>query len=231
VDNHEATQTRNIELNEEQIVDYLKNHPDFFLKREDLLTEMQLAQDKGNAVSLVERQVSVLRDRNTEMRSRLSHLMEHAGKNDELLDKTQALVLTLLETQSLDKLVTTLQDELVAEYDIDYAKLTLFGNKPGIASRMVTADEAYQTIPGLLKNNKATCGVVRDEEAEFLFDKQSPELGSAAVIPLNYGQALGVLAIGSRDEHYFQSDMGTLFLSYIANIMSRLLLPHLADAK
>jgi uncharacterized protein YigA (DUF484 family) len=216
-----------IELSEEQIVQYLKNHPGFFLKREDLLTELQLSQDRGNAVSLVERQVSVLRERNMDMRSRLSLLLDNAGKNDALLEKTQNLILALLEAKDLDKLVSTLQDKLVREFDIDFARLTLFGNNNGFNSRIVNADEAYQAIPALLRNNKATCGAIRAEEAQFLFGEQASDVGSAAVTPLNYGQALGVLAIGSKDSQYFHSAMGTMFLSYIANVMGRLLLPYL----
>lgn len=229
MENHEATQ-HTPELSEEQVVEYLKQHPDFFLEREDLLTEMQLAQDKGNAVSLVERQMAVLRDRNQEMRVRLGDLMDNAGKNDQLIGNTQSLVLHLLEAKTLDRLITSLQVELEASFDIDVARVTLFGTpNDEVVSRLVETDEAYKAIPGLLKNDKATCGVLRDEETTFLFQEQAFEVGSAAVIPLNFGQALGVLAIGSRDEHYFQSGMGTLFLSYIANVLSRLLTPHLVD--
>lgn len=225
MDNQETTSA--IDLSEDQVVQYLKNHPGFFLRREDLLTELQLSQDRGNAVSLVERQVSVLRERNMDMRARLSSLLENAGKNDQLLEKTQGLVLALLEARSLETLITTLQNHLTGEFDIDFARLTLFGQNNRAAVITVNADDAYQAIPGLLKNNKATCGVLRDEEAAFLFAEQAKAVGSAAVIPLTFGQALGVLAIGSKDDHYFHSDMGTLFLSYIANVLSRLVQPYL----
>jgi uncharacterized protein YigA (DUF484 family) len=33
----------------------------------------------------------------------------------------------------------------------------------------------------------------------------------------------GVLAIGSRDPQHYKSSVGTLFLSYIADVLSRLL--------
>ena len=229
MESNEAAQSTAMELTEEQVVQYLKNHPGFFLKRTDLLSELQLSEDRGNTVSLVERQVSVLRERNMDMRARLSGLLEHAGKNDLLLEKTQAMILALLEAKSADKLVQILERQLTQEFDIDFARLSLFGNNCAIRSRQVPADQAYQAIPGLLRNNQATCGVLRAEEADFLFPEQGSELGSAAVIPLNFGQALGVLAIGSRDRHYFHSDMGTLFLSYIANVMARLLKPYLVD--
>ena len=45
--------------------------------------------------------------------------------------------------------------------------------------------------------------------------------GSAAIVQLGHGDLLGLLAIGSKDPERFSSDMGTLFVRYIGDILAR----------
>ncbi len=218
------------EPGEEQVVAYLKRHPGFFLKREDLLLELELAHPSGSAVSLLERQVSLLRERNMDMRQRLAGLVENARRNDQLFERTRALVLALLEAHNPDAIAETFREHLLGEFGVDFATLTLFGNPQrhrGLRQRVVPVAEAHGHIDGLLKSGRAVCGVLRDEELRFLFGEQAAEVGSAAVVPLSFGHPLGVLAIGSRDPNHFRSSMGTLFLGYIAEVMNRILPRHL----
>ena len=90
-----------LSLSPEQVAAYLHAHPEFFVDRDELLGEMRIPHQPGDAVSLVERQVRLLRERNIEMRHRLSQLMDVARDNDRLFDKTRRLVLDLLDAASL----------------------------------------------------------------------------------------------------------------------------------
>jgi hypothetical protein len=224
--NDTADNNNALELSEEEVAHYLKNHPGFFLNRGDLLCEIELAHPSGGAVSLLERQVSLLRERNMDMRSRLSNLLDNARNNDRLFEKTKALVLKLVEAEQLDKAVHSCVQGLLRDFSMDFASLTLFADPArhkAHKSRFVKLEEARQVIPGLLKNNNATCGVLRPAELQFLFPTNAKQIGSAAVVPLNHNGPIGVLAIGSRDVHYFRSSMGTLFLGYIAEVLNRTL--------
>jgi uncharacterized protein YigA (DUF484 family) len=196
------------EPNADQIAAYLRRHPDFFLKRPDLLMDIEVAHPSGGAVSLLERQVSVLRERNMDMRHRLNNLLDTARTNDRLFEQTKQLVLHLLEAQTLDQIVDTFVNSLQKDFEV---------------ARVVVLGEARAQIDGLLKSSKAVCGVLRPEEVQFLFPDHARQIGSAAVVPLTYGYPLGVLAIASTDAHYFRSSMGTLFLGYIAEVLNRLL--------
>lgn len=230
IDNKPATNHDERDITEDDIALYLKNHPGFFLKRDDLLLELELAHPSGQAVSLLERQVSLLRERNMDMRNRLTNLLDTARGNDQLFDRTKQLVLALIEAQGLDAIVNTFNRSLLTDFDVDFSSVTLFGQPEqhqSLSSRMVAVDDAYQRIPGLLKSNNATCGVLRPEELQFLFMDQAPMVGSAAVIPLSFGNPLGIIAIASKDPKHFRSSMGTLFLSYIAEILNRILPKHL----
>jgi uncharacterized protein len=214
------------EPNADQIAAYLRRHPDFFLKRPDLLMDIEVAHPSGGAVSLLERQVSVLRERNMDMRHRLNNLLDTARTNDRLFEQTKQLVLHLLEAQTLDQIVDTFVNSIQKDFEVDFASMVLIGNPSahrGVRARVVVLGEARAQIDGLLKSSKAVCGVLRPEEVQFLFPDHARQIGSAAVVPLTYGYPLGVLAIASTDAHYFRSSMGTLFLGYIAEVLNRLL--------
>ena len=71
----------------EAVAAYLRAHPEFFVDHDELIPELRIPHQPGTAVSLVERRS--LRERNIEMRHRLSQLMDVARDNDRLFDKTR----------------------------------------------------------------------------------------------------------------------------------------------
>ncbi len=213
-------------LEPEQIAAYLREHPDFFIDHQDLLGDMTLPHETGVAVSLVERQVSILRERNMDMRHRLSKLLDNARENDKLFDKTKRLLLSLLECQDFGDIIDALYYSFDKEFHIDATSLILFGNPdkvPSSQARVVPLAQAREFVGPLIKNNRAICGVIPKEEIEFLFFEHAKRVASVAAVPLVHGSAFGVLAIGNKDPHYYRSSMGTLFLGYIAEVLNRLL--------
>jgi uncharacterized protein YigA (DUF484 family) len=222
-------------ITHEEVELFLRDHPDFFLSRNGLLADLNLPHESGSAVSLVERQVSVLRERSRDLRKRLSDLLETARENDRLFQKTQDLVLGLLEAENLDDVATTVQSSLRDAYQVDTNALILFGNPEHLShvnARVVPIDEAHRHVGVIMNSNKAICGVLREAEMAFLFPDTPRSVGSAAVTPLqNYASGhqgpIGLLAIGSFDPDRYRSSMGTLFLSYIAEVLNRILPRHL----
>ncbi|HBD12033.1 MAG TPA: DUF484 domain-containing protein, partial [Porticoccaceae bacterium] len=90
------------ELSARQVSEFLLENPDFFSRHPDLVADLELPHESGKAVSLIERQISVLRERNMEMRQRLNSMLESAQANDKLFEKTKRLVLSLLDASTLD---------------------------------------------------------------------------------------------------------------------------------
>lgn len=212
------------ELDSEQVAAYLRRHPEFFVDHEELITELRIPHQPGEAVSLVERQVKLLRERNIEMRHRLSQLMDVARDNDRLFDKTRRLVLALLDANSLDEVVSAVEDSLRHEFQVPFVSLILFSENGLPVGRCVSSAEAHQAIGGLLAGGKTVCGVLRPNELSFLFgDDDAAQIGSAAVVSLTHQGLHGVLAIGSSDPQHYKSSLGTLFLAYLAEVIARVL--------
>lgn len=214
-------------LNSESVAAYLRQHPEFFVDHEELIPELRIPHQPGEAVSLVERQVKLLRERNIEMRHRLSQLMDVARDNDRLFDKTRRLVLDLLDANTLEEVVGAIEDSLRHEFQVPFVSLILFSDSTLPVGRSVSSAEAHQAIGGLLVAGKTICGVLRAHELEFLFGaEEGTKVGSAAVVSLNHQGQHGLLAIGSPDPQHYKSSLGTLFLSYIAEVLARVLPRH-----
>src|SRR5690625_3893495 len=118
-------------LTADAVADYLKNHPGFFQARDDLLLSLELTHPHGGAaISLLERQVSILRERNMAMRERLASLVDNARRNDRLFDQTRQLILALLETTPRAAPAAALAPGLIRDFDVDFVGLILFRSPP-----------------------------------------------------------------------------------------------------
>ena len=212
-------------ISDAEVARYLSETPDFFERHSDLLADLLLPHDSGNAISLVERQVAVLRERNMDMRHRLSKLLDNARDNDKLFDKTKRLVLALLEGRKAEDTINSLFYSFDKEFQIHFTRLVLFRPQAGKIgqARCVNLNDARIPLAKILKTQKAMCGQLGNEEKAYLFGEQAPLVGSAALVPLMHGTCFGILAVGNRDANYYRSSMGTLFLSYIAEILNRTL--------
>lgn len=206
------------------IKDYLQNNPNFFDDYPDLLELIRLPHDSGAAISLVERQVSLLRERNLEMKQRINSLLDAAKINDKMFEKTKRLVISLLDATDLAMVVDTLSQSLGTDFQVEFHSLILFGDKqsiPACNTKVVGMDQANSQIGTLLRTNRPICGILGSDELNFLFGDQATEVGSVAAVPLSHGATFGLLAIGNSDPNYYRSSMGTLFLSYIAEVLNR----------
>ena len=206
------------------IAAYLEAHPDFFVEHEELLPALRIPHQRGDTISLVERQMKILRERNIEMRHRLSQLMDVARDNDRLFDKTRRLILALMDATSLEDLVMSVEDSLRQDFQVPFVSLILFGDNAMPVGRWVSAGEAQTAIGGLLTEGKSVSGSLREHELDFLFgEEQRKQIGSTAVVAISHQGIHGILAIASRDPQHYKSSVGTLFLSYIAEVMGRVL--------
>src|SRR5690606_41365791 len=79
----------------EAVAAYLSAHPEFCVDHDELILDLRIPHLPGCAVPLVERQVKLLRERNIQMRHRLSQLMDVGRDNDRRFDKTRRRVRAL----------------------------------------------------------------------------------------------------------------------------------------
>lgn len=209
-------------LSKEQVAGFLAQNPDFFSEYEYLLEILTVPHLTGSAVSLVERQSSLLRDKNKQLTLHLSDLCDAARHNDTQFEKTKRMVLALLDAQTLDDLGDALEESLCRDFYGDATSLILFAEQQiTVNNRRMMPREMAGIVEPLMVSAEPSCGHLSAAANHFLFESRSGMIQSAAVIPLVKGETIGLLGIGSYDADYFQSSQGTLFLSYVGEVLSR----------
>ena len=216
------------ELSERAIQDYLEAHPDFFERHSALLSQLELPHGAGGAVSLVERQVSMLRQKELKLERQLKELIEVARANDVLSAKIHQLTLQLLATKDLQTSVKAIEEAMRSGFGADHAILVLFGDADlfgdidaGRFFRVIDrGDGSLGPFDTFLNGSGPRCGQVRDSQRDFLFHDDADEIGSVAMLPLGPGSEIGLLTISSADEQRFHPAMGTDFLSRIGELVS-----------
>jgi uncharacterized protein YigA (DUF484 family) len=218
---------------EESIAAYLRDNPDFFDRHPQLLETLVVPHSCGGAVSLVEYQVSVLRDQVHEMRRRMQSLANNARDNEALSQRLHQLTLSLVECTRLDEVLTNLYQAMCEDFKADYAAIRLFADPvsdgdQGLGEFVGKRSEALELFTQVLASNKPICGHFKEGQLAFLFPENGAEIGSGALVPLGLNARFGVLAIGSRDAQRFHPGMGTIFLRQLGDIVSRILQPYVS---
>ena len=113
-------------LTDEDIERYLSTHPDFFERNIDLLESLSIPHDTGGAVSLIERQVDVLRNKNEQLERKLIDLVQVARDNEGLSTRLHRLALGLMEADGIDDVISTTKDLLRNEFPSTHVVIRLF---------------------------------------------------------------------------------------------------------
>ena len=220
---------------ERDIVRYLRDHPDFFERHQGLLADMLLPHETGGAVSLLERQVSVLREQRDDNKKKLQQLIKTAQKNEQLNNHVNALILALLDATSLEEVLEVVRTRLANDFDAEAVVVRLFNTGHPTMTRLPELVDWSEPVLGafekVIDGRKPVCGALKPGQLDALFSDQSDNIVSAALIPLvesaSSSKCYGMLAIGSPDRNRFRADMGTVFLSQLGKVLTRVMKQHL----
>ncbi len=211
-----------------EIADYLQHNTDFFERHAALLTKLKLPHGRGTAtVSLVERQVSALREKNQSLEARLRELIDVARGNDVLAAKIHRLACRLVRARNADTLLDSMETSLREDFGASEWLLLLAPSRPtGFANidsrhlRLIdpSAPE-LKMFETLFESARPRCGQIRDSQRDFLFGAGTIEIGSAALVPLGKEIGFALLAIGSPDAQRFHPAMSTDFLARIGDLV------------
>ncbi len=216
------------DMSEQAIQDYLAEHPDFFERHKSLLSRLELPHGAGGSVSLVERQVSMLRQKELKLERQLKELIQVARANDVLAAKIHQMTLQLLSARDLQGSVVAIEQAMRSGFEADHSVLVLFGDATlfedidgGRFFRVTDRDDkSLGPFETFLKGNGPRCGQVRDAQRDFLFRDDAAEIGSVALVPLGDKAQIGFLAIGSVDADRFHPGMSIDFLARVGDLVA-----------
>jgi len=202
------------------VVEFLGRNPRFFDTHPEVLAQIEVGHQAVGAVSLIERQVAVLRDQATQLRGRIKELAEIARDNDALIAKLHRLNLELVKCGNLDAYFTVLIQGLEENFGADAASVRLLvdagaGSRPELVGRSVSGWQLFESI---LARRKPVCGRFNTQQLEFLFGSRAEPIKSVAVVPIADLQAVGLIAVGSVDPERFRAGMSTAYLCYLGEM-------------
>jgi uncharacterized protein YigA (DUF484 family) len=186
---------------------FLEQHPDFLVEHPDLLETLQVPHSiDGGAVSLVERQVQVLRERQAASRQRLAELVRNARDNETLVGRVHALALRLLHARDAGAVAAQVEASMHED----------FGVRP---ARLLAPAAVPPAVRALVVSGKPRCSQLREDDRVALLGDAATGVASMALVPLGAGCDHGLLALGSEDAARFHPGMGTDFLERIAELV------------
>jgi uncharacterized protein len=217
------------QTDEERIERYLGLNPDFFERHQPLLARMRLPHMRtGSTVSLVERQVEVLRDQKSDADKRLSEFIAVARANDQLADRIHRFTRRLVRAPNAVAALNALEASLREDFDAFQSVLLLTAPIESLRTgehepflRAVSPDDAnIKTFEALLSTGKPRCGQVRDSQRDYLFGPEAASIGSVALVPLGENGSIGLLALGSAERERFHPGMSTEFLKRMGELIT-----------
>jgi uncharacterized protein len=211
---------------EESVARYLQQNPEFFERHQALLARLRLPHSRGGStISLVERQIEVMRERHAALEQKLAELVRVARDNDAVADRFHRFARRLLRAESRETALAEIEASLRDDFDAFHSVLLLVSEKPQESMqrfpRAVTPDDPnLKSFESLFASAKPRCGQVRDSQRDFLFGSDANDIGSVALVPLGEKGSLGLLALGSTERDRFHPGMSTEFLARMADLIA-----------
>jgi hypothetical protein len=211
----------------QDVIDYLRANPSFLDQHPQLLSELTIPHETGATVSLVERQIGVLREENARLKKQFEDLIRHARHNEQLTHKIHALVLNLMNAVGPQAIFASLERGLRADFGADRVESLIFADTAavdgeGLAPFVGVNSPARSAFAPVIGSRCSACGILEDEQLAA-FDAGFK--GSAVVMPL-IGQGWdGVIVCASNDAGRYSADMGTELLDYLREVAALLIAP------
>jgi uncharacterized protein YigA (DUF484 family) len=213
-------------LTDEDIAGWLRANPDFFQRNGELLATLRVPHATGGAVSLIERQIEVLREKNQTADARFQELVGIARANEQLAERIHRFTRRLMRAPTRRAILTQIEQGMREDFDVTPTVLILFGTRADadVGLRFVrqvpAEDPNLAGFDSLFASGKPRCGQIRDTLREFLFGPDdAASVGSVALVPLVDDKPIGLLALGSLNSQRFHPGMSTDFLARLGELI------------
>lgn len=214
-------------LNDQQVIQYLKEHPDFFIRHANYVEQMQVPHPVRSTVSLVEWIMSRQRNRIHYLEEDMRLLIEQATENETLFSQLLLLISQLSSSDSLNQMLERL-NLWVKGLGLYSVQLRLFSDRWQLQPPLAAQDLALsrQTFEHFriqrMGNDNHYLGTINGQEMMLLMPNVRRS-GSIALSMLGHYGDLGIIIFNSRDSQHFQAGMGTMLLDKLAHILPELL--------
>ena len=210
-----------------EVADYLILNPNFFKENPEVLNSIEIVHESGAAVSLIQRQVELLRTDYNSTTDRLMELLANAKNNDDIFILTKKLILDLIEARNIEEITFTVEERFKKDFGADKSRLIFFteSNKNIPKGRIKNPAESVDMLADFMKPSELFCGEVNQEITKFIFNDETT-IKEVALIPLTTNSLKGMIALGSAQQGKYTENKDTLFLAFVSEVVSKLIENH-----
>ena len=209
-------------MKSEEVAKYLLDNPQFFEEHADFMSRMVIPHPHGGrTISITERQMLSLRDKNKQLDAKMNELLEYGEENDAISEKMHRLGVAMIAAASFQAVLHTLNFHLRDDFAIPHVALRLWDQPENTLELPEFADvsEELQVFAETL--GQPFCGSTSGFETSSWFGDASKHVRSQALIAMrNGGGTIGMIALGSEDAQRFYAGMGTLYLERLGEMAS-----------
>lgn len=213
------------ERREQEIVDYLQKEPAFFERHPEVLVQLGGEQTQGGGViSLAERRMDVLREKNKALEQKMQNLVDAARQYENLgkrLHGTSVKIARLSSTAETGDIPAIIE----GEFNLDHVVLRL-GVEQSVANtgsaETQTGDASYRSVLERVSQGRSICDDRLPKSVlTLLFGEHAESIRSCALIPVVAGGdgVCGVLALGALEAERFRPNMGTVYLDRLGELV------------
>lgn len=209
------------QITEAQVIQYLKQHPVFFVNNPGLLQQLSIGDTSGDVVNLAERKMLQLQNKNQQLTEQMKQLINNAQRSEGLMDRLFQLLTDLSMNAPKTEFVTAMVRFIAKDFPSDYFKLYLGDIKLSDDSECVSYHnpQLKSLFASFNKNKAPLAGRLPAMKLQALFGKET-EARSAIVLPIGDQAAHGLLAFGSQDDQKFHPDHASDVLQKLAHILA-----------
>lgn len=221
-----AKQAENqVSVNANQVIAFLKQNPNFFKTNPRLIADLNFVHETGGAVSLIQRQVELLREHHQTTRKRLAELSNYAKTNEALLDRIRALSVTMASASTPKAILESLTKVIRHDFNLDSVYLVVEHKNWPMSNENVIGltPEDLGKLRNAVYNLSVFVGRPPAKIKEMVLQDKMDKAASIAMARFKYKDVDTYLIIGSSDQNHFTSDMGTDFVAYIGDYLQALL--------
>jgi uncharacterized protein len=209
-------------MTSEEVSLYLQNHPQFFEDHADLVSKLLIPHPHGGrTISITERQMLSLRDKNRQLEGKMAELLEFGEDNDAISEKMHRLGVAMIASSSFQAVLHTLNFHLRDDFALPHVALRLW-LRPENSEELPEFADVSQELQSFAETlTQPYCGSTSGFETSSWFGAAAKQVRSQALIAMrNGGGTIGMIALGSEDPQRFYAGMGTLYLERLGEMAS-----------
>ncbi len=210
-------------LTDNDIINFLRQNKDFFTRHPEQLEVLEVSNRNGKVASLVNHQVNVLKDRNNQLKNKLSQLINNAQENEKIMSQVFNLSLQLCQISHVANVTKHLARFVKHAFDSDLFRIIVpkYDNLENSASVLcIDNEEEFSIIfKDFMHGNVPICGRLKKQKLDFIFRKKANEIGSSIMLPIGRHAEKGILVFASYEENKYNPDMSTDLLSKLTLIL------------